>query len=55
MTEAQMIEAMARASECPRHNAMFKSCQYDNGKPCGCRAALNAIREHVTIEQETQG
>ena len=55
MTEAQMIEVMARAI------SVIDECNcFDRREPCvACsgtaRAALDAIREHVTIEPEPQG
>ena len=56
MTEAQMVEAMARAiskrgncTRCAGHVRSCEACLLD------ARAALDAIREHVTIEKETQG
>ena len=58
MTEAQMIEAMTRAMcHYPTGPSPLNSCCNTVPKRCQlqARAALNAIREHVTIEPETQG
>ncbi len=60
MTEAQMIEAMARAmcrNGGNNPDAFFAKEQTAMWLDwCEeARAALDAIREHVTIEKETQG
>jgi hypothetical protein len=67
MTEAQMIEVMARAIcrengfgpdelDLPHNpDAIFHGVQMWTYYEAEARAALAVIREHVTIEKETQG